>query len=70
MKFFTFPLLAACSSSLLVSAAPVAASEGVNDTANGMLDVIHGKADCKAVAVIFARGTFDTGYAFKQQVLE
>lgn len=55
---FTLPLLAGCS--LLVSAAPVV-SQGVNDTANGMLDVIHGNADCKAVAVIFARGTFDSG---------
>ncbi|CRG89243.1 hypothetical protein PISL3812_06279 [Talaromyces islandicus] len=39
----------------------VVAGQDVNDTANGMADVIQGKADCASVAAIFARGTFDSG---------
>ncbi|KAJ6464481.1 carbohydrate esterase family 5 protein [Mycena sanguinolenta] len=32
-----------------------------SDTANGIDDVLSGDEDCKDVAVIFARGTFDSG---------
>jgi hypothetical protein len=42
--------------------AVIVAGQDVNDTANGMADVIQGNADCASVAAIFARGTFDSGY--------
>ncbi|KAF7335752.1 Carbohydrate esterase family 5 protein [Mycena venus] len=48
---------------LLSSARPTQNKRALfgSDTANGMSDVLFGDEDCKDVAVIFARGTFDSG---------
>ena len=56
MKSF---LIASAVCGILASAAPVGSI--VDDTANGMQDVIDGAAACASTAVIFARGTFDSG---------
>ena len=47
----------------LVSAAPASldARAGVSDTANDMANLLSGTGKCASVAVIFARGTFDSG---------
>ncbi|KAH8689500.1 carbohydrate esterase family 5 protein [Talaromyces proteolyticus] len=37
------------------------ATQKVNDNSNGMIDIIEGNAECASIAVIFARGTFDSG---------
>lgn len=53
--------LAAASS--LVATQPVLNTRDatVNDTANDMGDAVSGSGACKDNAVIFARGTFDSG---------
>lgn len=52
--------IAAAACGLLASAIPIL-DGGVSDVANGMLDVLLDNATCAPVAVIFARGTFDSG---------
>jgi cutinase len=47
---------------VLAAAAPLQARDGISDTANDMSDIVAGDASCAPVAVIFARGTFDSGY--------
>jgi hypothetical protein len=42
-------------------AAPLDKRAGVSDTATDMVDIVNGKAACAPVAVLFARGTFDSG---------
>ncbi|KAJ6597459.1 carbohydrate esterase family 5 protein [Mycena vulgaris] len=57
--------LTVAASALLISARPTLQNKrlfaGGSDTADGMNDVLSGAEDCKDVAVIFARGTFDSG---------
>ena len=61
-------LLALCGAAAvrgaLVAAAPLEARFGVSDTVNNWESIIAGKTPCAKVAVIFARGTFDSGYVF------
>jgi hypothetical protein len=45
----------------LASAAPIESRAGVSDTANDMVNIVSGKGACAPVAVLFARGTFDSG---------
>ncbi|KAJ7635883.1 carbohydrate esterase family 5 protein [Mycena rosella] len=55
-------LFAVAASALLSSARPTSDKRLFgSDTANDMNDVLSGNAACKDVAVIFARGTFDSG---------
>ncbi|KAJ7186695.1 carbohydrate esterase family 5 protein [Mycena filopes] len=62
MKSFSASLLTVATCALLTSALPAQKrSLFATDTANDMEDVISNGADCKDVAVIFARGTFDSG---------
>ncbi|KAJ7725971.1 carbohydrate esterase family 5 protein [Mycena metata] len=62
MKSFSAPLLTIVSCALLSSALPAQKRNiFATDTANDMEDVISNGAPCKDVAVIFARGTFDSG---------
>lgn len=49
-------------SGILAAAAPLQARGGVSDTVNDRSDIVTGDASCAPVAVIFARGTFDSGY--------
>jgi hypothetical protein len=46
---------------VLASAVPLDRRAGVSDTVNDMTNIINGKDACAPVAVIFARGTFDSG---------
>ena len=48
-------------SAALASAAPIESRAGVSDTANDMVNIANGKGACAPVAVLFARGTFDSG---------
>lgn len=48
-------------SGILAAAAPLNSRDGVSDTFNDMSDIVAGDASCAPVAVIFARGTFDSG---------
>ncbi|KAJ7487338.1 carbohydrate esterase family 5 protein [Mycena galericulata] len=65
MKSFTSATLLTLSASALLSSARPTNDKRLfgssSDTANDMEDVISGAADCKDVAAIFARGTFDSG---------
>ncbi|KAJ6502762.1 carbohydrate esterase family 5 protein [Mycena vitilis] len=65
MKSFSATLLTVATCALLSSARPTTQNKRIfgsgSDTANDMEDAISGAADCKDVAVIFARGTFDSG---------
>lgn len=45
----------------LSTALPFRPRDGVSDTANDMNSIISGDESCAPVAVIFARGTFDSG---------
>jgi hypothetical protein len=45
----------------LVSAAPLDTRSGVDDTASDMSNIVSKKSACAPVAVLFARGTFDSG---------
>ena len=45
----------------LVSAAPIVERAGVSDTAKDMDAIVSKKGSCAPVAVLFARGTFDSG---------
>ncbi|KAJ7078439.1 carbohydrate esterase family 5 protein [Mycena belliarum] len=55
-------LLTFAASALLSSALPVQEKRLFgSDTADGMSDVLLGDENCKDMAVIFARGTFDSG---------
>ncbi|KAH8827583.1 carbohydrate esterase family 5 protein [Flagelloscypha sp. PMI_526] len=63
-SFTTSTLISAAACALLASARPLSQTSralGASDVANDMQDAIDGVADCKDVAVIFARGTFDSG---------
>lgn len=45
----------------LVSAAPLDNRSGVSDTSTDMDNIVSKKSACAPVAVLFARGTFDSG---------
>lgn len=49
---------------MLAAAAPLSARDSISDAYNGMSDIVAGDASCAPVAVIFARGTFDSGYVY------
>ncbi|KAJ7285148.1 carbohydrate esterase family 5 protein [Mycena rebaudengoi] len=60
-SFASITLCSVVTSALLSSARPTEKRIFGSDIADEMNDVVLGDGDCKDVAVIFARGTFDSG---------
>jgi hypothetical protein len=54
-------VFAAIAASSFIAATPIR-RDGVSSTADGMVNIINGDAQCAKVGVIFARGTFDEGW--------
>lgn len=63
MKFILATAIASLASPL-ANASPLAIRQSSSDTENGWSGILNGDsgASCADLAVIFARGTFDSGY--------